>query len=143
MRLGSYRTAHFAGEGVGFERRTRANQKSSLKQLQLFLLLPLLVLVVVAVAGSSNSNSSDSTRSWMRQPHLARDGLSAKTQLAQSSIHSKKTFTSDTSEETPAPRLESPRKTTAASVVVYDKTSAVESDLDGGRRRQQMAARGG
>jgi hypothetical protein len=79
----------------------------------------------------------------MRQPHLARDGLSAKTQLAQSSIHSKKkkTYTSDTSEKTPAPRLESPRKTTAASVVVYDRTSAVESDLDGGRRRQQMAAR--
>lgn len=90
-----------------------------------------------------SSSSSSSTRSWMLQPHLARDGFSAKTQLAQSSIYSKKqTYTSDTSEKTPAPRLESPRKTTAASVVVYDRTSAVESDLDGGRRRHQMAARG-
>lgn len=33
--------------------------------------------------------------------------------------------------------MESPRKTTAASVIVYDRTSAVESDLDGGARRER------
>lgn len=53
--------------------------------------------LLVGGSSSSSSSSSDSdsgsnsscSKSWMRQPHLARDGLSAKTQLAQSSIHSK------------------------------------------------------
>ncbi|UKZ96591.1 uncharacterized protein TrAFT101_011371 [Trichoderma asperellum] len=72
--LAAIEQAIFQAKELVSKRRSRANQESSLEQLQ---------------PEAHSQLRTSSTKSWMLQPPLVGDGFSAKTQLAQSSIHSK------------------------------------------------------